>query len=1176
MPSLAAMNLPPWTLPVRKSLLCGILASAFFASGTASFAQKPPQESIASIAAAEGFEVKLFATEPMIVNPIAVDVDTYGRVWVTEGTKYRRNVANPPDDKIKVLEDTDGDGVADKMTVFTSDLNAAMGICVAGSKIYVPESPNLYVYEDANNDLKPDGPRKILLKGFGGQNHDHGVHSQVFGPDHKLYMTNGDTGYDVTGPDGKNIKFRWGGMIRCEADGSKLEDFAVNFRNPVELAVDSFGNVWCSDNDNDGLKSVRICWILEGGNYGWFGGPENIRNPDGSFDPIHHWRADKPGFVPFVLITGFGSPCGMTFYEGNAFGPKYQNQIIHCDAGPREIRVYTPERKKGVGYTAGQENIVTSGDAYFRPIDPCVAPDGAIFVTDWYDGGVGGHAYNDPTRGRIYRITPKGKKLARTEKPGPYTNDADALAALGSPNLATQFLARERLIARGEKALPDLVAALLSGKDRVLKARLMWLLDRIDGTGRETVKAVLTSGDAEFRALAVRILRRHGDSYFNDILALIDDSDGEVFKEVLLAIGTSKSPRATVPLLNAFGRYDGSDRYLLETLGIAARGRESEVFAAVVDRPNAPVTPRLINIVRVLRPEDATKYLASKLTSANLSAESATAVLSALSSVTTPDAGRSVAGVLTSSASVENKKLALESLRRNLAGAWSGLKADPAFKNAIEAALENKQLSADALALIGEAGMTEYAPSLGVILASDASNGPTKLAAIGVVSRLGIDSAAPQLAALLGASDSAVRDASLRALVTLRDTKTLGALLTGSDKPAPLKQQATDQLMATSDGAVFILRLIDTKKLDKALADRAIRAAVEHPDVNVRLLYEKFIPVEKRPKTLGQSFKSDDILALKADSGRGEQVFLRSGAASCNKCHRVKGKGADIGPDLSQIGRKYEKKALLETIMNPSAGIAPEYVPYVLETQAGKVYAGFLHDQNDERVVLKTIEGGNVQIARKQIVEMVKQEKSLMPELVLQSVTAQDAADLLAYLSNLQETMVHASTFRVLGPFNSVRPEQRVQDFGPEKSAGSIDFADSYEAPNGKKEMRWRTTTAKPGASGVPEIDVAKVAAELKGRSENVIYYFAVTLDSATDQPGTLYIGSDDGIQVWLNGKKVHDAKGPRALVAGQDKVKVDLKQGKNLLLLKLDQGNGAGGLTLSAEARANLVFGTP
>jgi putative membrane-bound dehydrogenase-like protein len=1176
MPSLAGRLFPSSVSPLTKWLICGVLA-AVLGTGTASFAQKPPQESIAAMSAADGFEIKLFATEPMVVNPIAIDVDTYGRVWVTEGTKYRRNVANPPDDKIKVLEDTDGDGVADKMTVFTSDLNAAMGICVAGSKIYVPESPNLYVYEDADNDLKPDGPRKTLLTGFGGQNHDHGLHSQVFGPDHKLYMTNGDSGYDVTGPDGRHIKFRWGGMIRCEADGTQLEDFAVNFRNPVELAVDSFGNVWCSDNDNDGLKSVRICWILEGGNYGWFGGPENIRNPDGSFDPIHHWRADKPGFVPYVLITGFGSPCGMTFYEHDAFGEKYRNKIIHCDAGPREIRCYSPERLKGVGYAAKQENIVTSSDGYFRPVDPCVAPDGAIFVTDWYDGGVGGHAYNDPTRGRIYRITPKGKnkKLDRIGKPGPFTNDADALAALASPNLATQFLARERLIASGEKVIKDLAAAVVFGRDEALSARALWLLDRIGGQGRDTVRDMMKQATPEFRALCIRILRRHGDAFLSDILSFIDDADGEVVKEVLLAVGASKSPKATIAVSNAFGRYTGSDRYLLETLGIASRGREADVFAAVVDRPNAPVNQRLIDIARVLRPEDATRYLASRLASPDLPAASATAVLSALASVATPEAGHSVAGVLTSSASVENKKLALESLRRNLGGPWSGLKVDPSFRNAIEKSLENKELTADTLNLIGEAGLADYAPSLGVILSSSESGAPAKLAAISVVSRLGIESAASQLAALLGSADTTVRDASLKALVTLRDTKTLVTLLTGRDNPK-LKEQATDQLMTTSDGAVFILRLIDTKKIDKPLADRAIAAAVEHPDVNVRLLYEKFIPADKRPKTLGQSFKPEEILALQADAARGEQVFLRSGAASCNKCHRVKGKGADIGPDLSQIGRKYEKKALLETIMNPSAGIAPEYVPYVLETQAGKVYAGFLHDQNDERVVLKTIEGGDVQIARSQIVEMVKQEKSLMPELVLQSVTAQDAADLLAYLSSLQETIVHASTFRVLGPFNYVRPEQRVQDYGPEATAGNIDFSDAYELPNGKKELRWRTTTAAPGSSGIPEIDVRKVAAELKGRNENVIYYFAVTLDSATEQPGTLHIGSDDGIQVWLNGRKVHDAKVTRALVPGQDKVKVGFKQGKNLILLKLDQGNGAGGLTLSAEARANLVFGTP
>src|SRR5262249_19561147 len=161
------------------------------------------------------------------------------------------------------------------------------------------------------------------------------------------------------------------------------------------------------------------------------------------------------------------------------------------------------------------------------------------------------HAYNDPTRGRIYRITPKGKKLARKEKPGPYTNDADALVALASPNHATTFLARERLLASGEKAIPEL-AKIVAGNDRNLKARALWLRDRIGGAGLRHVEPELRSSDPAFRALAVRILRRHGDEYTERLLKMIGDPDGEVRKEVLLALGHSKLPAATAAIIAEF------------------------------------------------------------------------------------------------------------------------------------------------------------------------------------------------------------------------------------------------------------------------------------------------------------------------------------------------------------------------------------------------------------------------------------------------------------------------------------------------------------------------------------------------------------------------------------------------------------------------------------------------
>jgi hypothetical protein len=261
--------------------------------------------------------------------------------------------------------------------------------------------------------------------------------------------------------------------------------------------------------------------------------------------------------------------------------------------------------------------------------------------------------------------------------------------------------------------------------------------------------------------------------------------------------------------------------------------------------------------------------------------------------------------------------------------------------------------------------------------------------------------------------------------------------------------------------------------------------------------------------------------------------------------------------------------------MNPSAGIAPEYVPYVAETEQGRVYAGFLQEQNDERVVLRSVEGTTVQIPRKQVVDLVKQEKSLMPELVLKNVTAQDAADLLAYLAGLQETTLHAANFKALGPFPNDRPEQRATDFGPENNAATPDLSAKYDGKGGKK-IGWYTIAAQPGPTGVPVVDLTRLAAESKTGSDNVIFYFAITIDSSAEQPATLAIGSDDGIQVWLNGQKIHDHKVTRALTPGEDKVKAQLKSGRNLLLFKLDQGNGFGGMTVAVEARAGVTFGLP
>ena len=154
---------------IRKIFALSLLTIVVAAAAPAQ-AQNSPEAELKTLKVPAGFRVGLFASEPMITNPSAIDVDTKGRVWVAEIQFYRRAAKTPPADQIKVLEETDGDGRADKATVFAEGILAPMSICVAGSKVYVATSPDLWVFEDRNGDLKADGPPKRLMTGFGGAN----------------------------------------------------------------------------------------------------------------------------------------------------------------------------------------------------------------------------------------------------------------------------------------------------------------------------------------------------------------------------------------------------------------------------------------------------------------------------------------------------------------------------------------------------------------------------------------------------------------------------------------------------------------------------------------------------------------------------------------------------------------------------------------------------------------------------------------------------------------------------------------------------------------------------------------------------------------------------------------------------------------------------------------------
>jgi putative membrane-bound dehydrogenase-like protein len=1177
---------------MMRWLFCLALA---LASAIPAAAQLPPDKALAALKPTDGFQVELFAAEPMLLNPTSIDVDHKGRVWVAEAVNYRRvgfgrPIIRPEGDRIVVLVDKNGDGKADESVVFYQgkDLYGPLGVCVAPQadgkalKVFVCQSPDILVFEDKDGDLKADGPPKKFLTGFGGFDHDHGVHGLNIGPDGRLYFTVGDAG--VTGlqsSDGTGRKWKSndtdvqkGTVWRCDMDGKNLELIAHNFRNNYECCVDSFGEVWLSDNDDDGNQQTRICFVMPGGNYGY--GP---RGPGQT-----HWHEEQPGIVHKTLRTGFGSPTGITFYEGSLLPEKYRGALLHCDAGPREVRAFF-RKPKGAGYELDKEVILTSSDNWFRPSDVCVAPDGSIFVADWYDRGVGGHGMGDPTDGRIYRLTPKGHKGYTVPEVKLDTKEG-VLAALGSPCQATRALALAKLDSmKPLQAGTMMFDSCLQYDDEQLRARasqaFMLSVARADRKKEsdkdwddmpyKVGRAIFKMPDSRARCFAVRLLDNYQHdnpktlSAFSDIA--IKFGHPAVLREILLAMRNQNSEATKTLVLIAAKQYDGKDIFYRAALNIACGTdpKRRDLILADFDEYFPEWNDTVADLVWELRPKSVLPRLERLLGDAKLTGPQKARIVDILAASDDPAAGQTMLAVLKSDVPAEVKARAIDSLRLFLPTKWKALQGSKDLSAAVDALMADAKTQPTGLRLIAAANAADRVPAVVKIAADKKAAPDLRKAAVQTLGAVRGQESANALGDLL----SEVEDNALEAAVVAA----LGNQITGQAKDpgstlalkilqklvteksevlADIKPAAVESLAGTRAGTGWLLDLHAKKQLPAELVGPAGRLLRNSPFAGERnkalLLFPA--PGKLDPKKL----PALAVLAKRTgDPARGKQVWDASlaGAAQCAKCHTVRGVGGQVGPDLSMIGKKGSRENIFESILDPSKAIADQYLQVSVTTAAGVTVTGLPVADTPQAITLRDANGKDTVIPRADIDGPVRKLKvSIMPQDIVAGLTEDELIDLVSYLQTLQTAALTPDSFRVVGPFPAAGMAEALgKEFGPE--AVPFDAALKFRA--GDKMLPWGTI--RPDAKGYFDLMA------LHGTTgTNSASYMYAEVESPADQDAELLLGTDDGTKLWVNGKMLFTHSKAVAAAPGQDKVPLKLKKGTNTVLLKVANGNNPHG----------------
>jgi putative heme-binding domain-containing protein len=969
-----------------------------------------PQEQQKLFHLPPGFEIQLIASEPEIQKPMNMAFDAAGRLYVTQSIEYpfppKEGI---PRDTIRVLTDTDGDGVPDKVSKFAEGLNIPIGVLpLTGSRVLAFSIPRIELFEDTDRDGKSD-ERKPFFGTFGFDD-THGMASSFnWWLDGWVYACHGfRNNSNVSGSDSEQITMNSGNTYRFRPDGSHIEYYTHGQVNPFGMAFDPLGNVYTAD-----CHSRPIYMLLRGAYYPSFGKPH-----------------DGLGYGPEMIKHSHGSTgiCGLVFYDAPQFPDAYRNTVFI--GNPVTGRINHDQLKAtGSSYEAvEQPDFLSCEDLWFRPVDIKLAPDGSLYVADFYNCIIGHyevdlyHPRRDRSKGRIWRIVYTGDKARTPRKPADLSQ-ADAkglLAALGNDNIVNRTLATHQAVDRLDAAGLDQLRLALPTANPNARAHLLWVLKRRGELKLPLIERLSHDPDRMVRvhlakAIAALDWGTQEDKLRGILISFLDDKDSFVRRAAADGLGQHPDAANISPLLTLWKNSDPADTHLVHTVRIALRD-------SLQSQPSLqPLTDKVSG-------DEATwRQLADVAVG-----------------VPTPAGGAFLASFLAGPAAQAGR------VPEFLSHAARHLSVDqlpPLYETALSwkdrldegqqvAALRGVQQSLQSRQTRLPASLSEWSTELAKRLLADGNDDRLRVAA-DLARDFRVSSVTPRLAELVSDAKRAipVRQQALDALNVL-DTAQAGQVLESviarGTEPLPLRQRAAELLggQATPEARAALIRLLPEvpdpvgvaisralttgnegarQLLDAVAAGKGSSRLIQDIIVGERIKgYNDPALTGKFEGLLADLPSEDDrvkqLVAARRDSFGKAQVSAERGkgvfAKICANCHRVGGEGAKIGPDLDGIGNRGAER-LLEDVLVPSRNVDQAFHVTVLELSNGKTASGLFARKDGKSLVLINDQGKEFTVLEDDVAERKTQRISPMPANIAEQLADQDFHDLISFLLTL-------------------------------------------------------------------------------------------------------------------------------------------------------------------------------